>query len=403
MDFQVQTVLSVSAVVGMLLAALQLLAGWRLRKRCLFIWALANLFLTCGCVFLAARASIGLPASALIGNGCVLVGMGLVYSGIRIFDERPPRLATVAAVALLGTGLLGLSLWTGDNITDRATVSSLLVACWSATAGHALMQVPGGGPIISRVASSVVLMVVAAGYTIRGVGVQFALMPLPGNGGAVEVLIAIVGLGLAICWTFGSLFMVLEKVASRDDLTGLLNRRSVLQRGEELLRFARARRLPFSLLLADLDHFKSVNDRFGHDVGDLALQRFAALVPQSIRANDVAGRYGGEEFCILLPGADAKAALVIAERLRGLVEAELGEVAGRDIGVTLTVGAATYVPGSSGADTIAGLIVAADGALYSGKAQGRNRTAVAVPPVGEAPSAPRETPGHGAIAAGPSR
>ena len=402
MDFQVQTVLTVSAMVGLLLSALQLLAGWRLRKRCLLVWALANLFLTGGCIFLAARPGIGIPASVLIGNGCILIGMGLVYSGIRIFDERSPRLATVAGVALLGSGLLALSLWSGDNVTDRVTVISLLVAGWSATAGRALMQVPGGGPIISRVASSIVLMVVAGGYAVRGVGVQFALMPPPGNGGAVEVLIAIVGLGLAICWTFGSLFMVLEKVASRDDLTGLLNRRSALQRGEELLRFARARRQPFSLLLADLDHFKSVNDRFGHDVGDLALQRFAALVPQSIRANDVAGRYGGEEFCILLPNADAKGALVIAERLRGLVEAELAEVAGRDIGVTLTVGAATYVPGSGGADTITGLIVAADGALYSGKALGRNRTAVALSQAGEAPSPPRETPGHGAIAAGPS-
>ncbi|MFG1183518.1 MULTISPECIES: GGDEF domain-containing protein [Xanthobacter] len=402
MDFQVQTVLSVSAVVGLLLAGLQLLAGWRLRQSCLFVWSLANLFLTTGCVFLAARIDIGLPASVLVGNGCILIGMGLIYSGIRTLDERTPRLAAVAVVTALGTGLLGLSLWSGNNLADRVTITSVLVGCWTATAGRALLQTPGGGPIISRVASALVLMVLAIGYTLRGLGVQFGIVPLPGDG-PVEVLIAIVGLGLAICWTFGSLYMVLEKVASLDDLTGLLNRRSILQRGEELLRSARARRMPFSLLLADLDHFKSVNDRFGHDVGDLALKRFAAVVPQSIRSNDVAGRYGGEEFCILLPGADAKGAHAIAERLRLLVEAQLREVASHDIGVTLTVGAATYLPGSSGPDTIADLIIAADGALYSGKALGRNRTAVAQLPSGEVPSAPRETPGHGTIAAEPSR
>lgn len=402
MDFQVQTVLSVSAVVGLLLAGLQLLAGWRLRQSCLFVWSLANLFLTTGCVFLAARIDIGLPASVLVGNGCILIGMGLIYSGIRTLDERTPRLAAVAVATALGTGLLGLSLWSGNNLADRVTITSVLVGCWTATAGRALLQTPGGGPIISRVASALVLMVLAIGYTLRGLGVQFGIVPLPGDG-PVEVLIAIVGLGLAICWTFGSLYMVLEKVASLDDLTGLLNRRSILQRGEELLRSARARRMPFSLLLADLDHFKSVNDRFGHDVGDLALKRFAAVVPQSIRSNDVAGRYGGEEFCILLPGADAKGAHAIAERLRLLVEAQLREVASHDIGVTLTVGAATYLPGSSGPDTIADLIIAADGALYSGKALGRNRTAMAQLPSGEVPSAPRETPGHGAIAAEPSR
>lgn len=403
MDFQVQTVLSVSAVVGLLLAALQLMAGWRLRQTCLFVWALSNLFLTIACVFLAARGDIGLPASVLIGNGCILVGMGLIYSGIRTFDERPAGLLPLAGVTLLGVGLLGLSLWSGDNLTDRVTITSILVGLWSATAGRALLQTPGGGPIISRVTSAVVLMVVAAGYTLRGIGVQFGLLPLPGNGGPVEVLIAILGLGLAICWTFGSLFMVLEKVASLDDLTGLLNRRSILQRGEELLRSARLRRQPFSLLLADLDHFKSVNDRFGHDVGDIALQRFAALVPQGIGPNDVAGRYGGEEFCILLPGVDAKGAHSVSERLRLLVEQRLREVAGHVIGVTLTVGATTYVPGSSGPDTIADLIVAADGALYSGKAQGRNRTAMSQAPASEARSAPRGASGHGTIAAEPSR
>ncbi|UDQ88052.1 GGDEF domain-containing protein [Xanthobacter autotrophicus] len=403
MDFQVQTVLSVSAVVGLLLAGLQLLAGWRLRQSCVFVWSLANLFLTAGCVFLAARVDIGLLASVLVGNGCILIGMGLIYSGIRVFDERPPGLAAVATVALLGTGLLGLSLWSGNNMADRVTISSILVGGWSATAGRALLQTPGCGPIISRVASAIVLIMVAAGYTIRGVGVQFGLLPLPGNGGPAEVLVVIAGLGLAICWTFGSLYMVLEKVASLDDLTGLLNRRAALQRGEELLRFARARRQPFSLLLADLDHFKSVNDRFGHDVGDLALKHFAGLVPQSIRANDVAGRYGGEEFCILLPGAEAKGAFATAERLRLLVEEQLRDIGGHDIGVTLTVGAATYIPGSAGPDTIADLIIAADGALYAGKALGRNCTVIAQPPAGEAASAPRELPGHGAIAAEPSR
>lgn len=145
MDFQVQTVLSVSAVVGLLLSGLHLLAGMRLRQPCLFIWALANLFLTVACVFLAARREVGVMSSVLLGNACVLVGVGLIYSGIRVFDERTSGLPAVVAVAAFGTGLLALSLWTGDNLADRVAITSILVGVWTATAGRTLLRSPGGG------------------------------------------------------------------------------------------------------------------------------------------------------------------------------------------------------------------------------------------------------------------
>ncbi|MEP9353829.1 GGDEF domain-containing protein [Xanthobacter sp. KR7-65] len=378
MDFQVQTVLSVSALVGAMLAGLQLMAGWRLQASCLFAWALANLFLTAGCVFIAARPQVGLAPSVLIGNACILLGMGLIYSGIRAFDDRPMALTSVAVVASAGVLGLAWSLASGDHLTDRVTIMSILVAGWSAFAARALMETPGSGPIISRLGCSMVLICLAAGYVMRAIAAQLGLLPhADEQKSLVEVVTVIAGLVLAIGWTFGSLFMVLEKLASVDDLTGLFNRRTTLRSGAGMMQAARTRRQPFSLLLADLDHFKSVNDRFGHDVGDLVLKRFAAIVPRALRPQDVVGRHGGEEFCILLPGADAAGALVTAERLRQLVQEQLGRVAGREIGVTLTVGAATYVPGRPGCDSIESLINAADTALYSGKALGRNRVALA--------------------------
>lgn len=380
MDFQIQTLLSICALAGAMLAGLQMLAGWRLQAPCLFGWSLANIFLTAACVFLAMRQELGLAPSVLLGNGSVLIGVGLIFSGIRIFDERPPALEMVALVTLVGVGALALSLAAGDRAADRITVISLLVAGWSVTAGRALLETPGAGPIISRLASALVLLCVAAGYMVRGIGAQFGLFLSTGHDGRlIEVVVVVVGFVLAISWTFGSLFMVLEKLASLDDLTGLYNRRATLRRGAELVRAARARGQPLSLLLADLDHFKSVNDRFGHDVGDRVLKYFAMRMPRVLRLQDLVGRHGGEEFCILLPGADATKALASAEHLRALAEAHLARVDGHDTHVTLTVGAATYVPGQPGCDSLACLIHAADAALYSGKALGRNRVVLAEP------------------------
>jgi diguanylate cyclase (GGDEF)-like protein len=128
------------------------------------------------------------------------------------------------------------------------------------------------------------------------------------------------------------------------------------------------KREPISALMFDLDHFKSINDRFGHAIGDKALHLFATTATASTRTTDIVGRFGGEEFVALLPGklADAK---VVAERVRKAFEAAGVTVAGCDLEVTVSVGAAS---GDAGTDIIA-LFAAADAALYRAKANGRNR------------------------------
>ena len=118
----------------------------------------------------------------------------------------------------------------------------------------------------------------------------------------------------------------------------------------------------------DLDHFKSINDKFGHAIGDKTLQLFAATASVSVRASDILGRFGGEEFVALLPGklADAK---LVAERVRSAFQAGGITVAGFDIGATVSIGAASGQPGT---DMVA-LLAAADAALYRAKTNGRNR------------------------------
>ncbi|MCF4127028.1 GGDEF domain-containing protein [Methylobacterium sp. SyP6R] len=169
----------------------------------------------------------------------------------------------------------------------------------------------------------------------------------------------------------------LEALAHTDLLTGLFNRRKLDEALAEAAERAASSGAPLSLVLGDVDNFKSVNDRHGHKVGDQVLVAFAALLRDAVRPADILGRWGGEEFMLLCPDADLAAASVIAERLRLRVEAtSLPEVGSR----TCSFGVATLIPGES-TDS---LVARADAALYRCKRNGRNRVEASSGPWPEA-------------------
>jgi diguanylate cyclase (GGDEF)-like protein len=126
---------------------------------------------------------------------------------------------------------------------------------------------------------------------------------------------------------------------------------------------------PFSVCLIDIDHFKSVNDSLGHGAGDTVLKHFAALAPRGLRGIDTFGRFGGEEFLIVMPGTDRQGALAAGERVRAATVAAAfpGLPAGREL--TITVGVATHLRG----EEVSALLARADQALYQAKNAGRNR------------------------------
>ncbi|GAB6037080.1 GGDEF domain-containing protein [Fundidesulfovibrio butyratiphilus] len=167
----------------------------------------------------------------------------------------------------------------------------------------------------------------------------------------------------------------LRRKADLDGLTGLFNRRSFDARlSMELKRHLRHREA-FSLVLVDLDDFKSVNDTFGHQAGDAALKLVSQILGSDLRDTDMAARYGGEEFALILPHTGQAQAWMLAERLRREVAGAKLRHGGRDVPLTMSVGVAGFVPGE--AVTEAGLIQAADKALYAAKAAGKNRVVVA--------------------------
>ncbi|MBA3973961.1 MAG: diguanylate cyclase response regulator [Candidatus Solibacter sp.] len=169
----------------------------------------------------------------------------------------------------------------------------------------------------------------------------------------------------------------LRDQATKDPLTGCWNRRVILEVLErETVRAEREKR-SLSLVMLDLDHFKTVNDTYGHGAGDEALRQVTQRVMGVIRGYDAIGRIGGEEFLIVLPGCDELCALSHAERLRRMVERTPVAVEGQEIWITVSVGATSLLPGQG---FTSGLLVrSADAALYTSKRLGRNRVSFQLP------------------------
>lgn len=168
--------------------------------------------------------------------------------------------------------------------------------------------------------------------------------------------------------------VALEELTRTDPLTQIPNRRYFMQCFER--EFERAQRygFPLSYVMCDLDHFKKLNDVHGHQAGDTALIGVAQILKETLRGHDVAGRYGGEEFSMILPETDGAGAVIVADRCRRAIEEARFEANGESLGVTMSLGVATYHPESKdGASDAAGLIKLADEALYVAKSGGRNR------------------------------
>jgi len=163
----------------------------------------------------------------------------------------------------------------------------------------------------------------------------------------------------------------LLKMAQTDSLTELDNRRYLEQRLDEMFEHSRRLREPVAVVLCDLDRFKSVNDTYGHQVGDVVLKELARILKKEAREIDRVGRYGGEEFMLLLPGTVLDAAVTFAERVRKAVEAHMFSFDGGTLQRTMSCGVAAW-PHPRIADCDA-LVKAADDALYVAKETGRNR------------------------------
>jgi two-component system, cell cycle response regulator len=163
----------------------------------------------------------------------------------------------------------------------------------------------------------------------------------------------------------------LDRLSRVDGLTGIYNRRHLDEQLQEAAKTAARDQQPLSILMLDIDHFKQVNDRDGHPAGDRVLQEFARRIQSAVRAGNIVGRWGGEEFLIIAPHTSTAEALCLGERIRAAIADTAVDIGDRSISITVSIGCA------AGIEPSAGLVAQADAALYRSKAEGRNRVTMA--------------------------
>jgi len=169
-------------------------------------------------------------------------------------------------------------------------------------------------------------------------------------------------------------FSSVKNMAIYDTLTGLYNRRYFEERLRVEAQKSFSNNIPLSLIMVDIDHFKKVNDTFGHPEGDMILREIASLLKKSVRKKDTVARYGGEEFILILPEAGIEASSMIADRIRLLVESTLFDVGKAQLNLSVSLGISSFPIHRAGSD--GELIKMADQALYEAKRGGRNRVCV---------------------------
>lgn len=339
-------------------------------------WCLALIFFLSGSAcFLLDRTPHQVWANPL-GNVLLVHGGIAVWAGARSLRTVPP-----IKWAFSGIPLVTLIASVVDNpATNTWSGGPVFLAAMSLTVGLASRELWRLEPGYSRVR---IPMAVAAGGLSAFYFLRWAAFMVEGQNGptfttvfgsAVTTLVTMVLL-VVVSFSMAALSSeqqtrALRVVASRDDLTGLLNRKAFLDLAAEQVADRTITRGSGTLILADLDHFKSVNDTYGHAAGDVALQSFADACTATVRTTDLVARYGGEEFVLLLPGTTAERAETVAEEIsRRLAAAPAAE--GMEM-PTASYGISAYDAGTTDVDE---LIAAADGALYNAKSLGRNRVA----------------------------
>lgn len=196
------------------------------------------------------------------------------------------------------------------------------------------------------------------------------------HGVLVTITLIILYIGLVATERWGSRESLYREMSSIDGLTLLTNRRSLIERAQtEFLRATRSPSTPLSCIMIDIDHFKRINDSHGHQAGDAVLVAVSQLLMSGARQYDEVGRYGGEEFVVLLPATQLEAAVRVAERLRSQIEAQRVPVEEQTLQVTASFGVACYP--APDIDCLNDLLKAADMALYDAKHGGRNQVVTA--------------------------
>ncbi len=355
-------------------------------------WTAAAFVATAGAAASMLRGVVDFRLLLIGCNALLIFACWFVVMGVQRFYNEPISWHVPA----LGTGLTCIGLayfqFVQDDMPMRIAIYSFGQIVPAAITLHLLRRDDqNAGARLAAICG--VLLIIA--YAVRSV---LALLQVGGDlsiidfNGIQAALILIV-IFLSMAWNFGLLLMAIDRLRNEiadlalvDDLTGVGNRRHLVQRlVEECARSVRSGE-PFALLVIDLDGFKGINDTHGHAAGDACLQHFALMAQTRLRPGDMLARSGGDEFCIVLPSSTLREGAMIARRVLEVCRADAAECSGKEIPIAVSIGVAQWT-GEIGADPDR-LIAVADHALYEAKKRGRDGYAISEP----APSLVPEVP-----------
>ena len=372
--------LMLALLSGFAMLGVQLWAAQRSRLRYLdlAVWTWGSWTLLAGFAMLTARLVVPVWVSALLGNGLIALGIVFYNEAIHrhVLGRSLPRWMWWSAPLVAWTLTAWMLTW---PLALRTSAISLVFALLLCPAILVLLG-PGWRGESSLRAVGLTLVAAAASLLLRSVHAltnpeEYRDLMQSSLGQGLTFLfsfICLIGAGFGfVLANFERIARRMEEMASTDGLTGCLNRMTADALLRHELERGRREGTPLAFVLLDLDHFKDVNDCHGHHAGDDALRAFAAEVRARLRASDVVGRWGGEEFGLILPATDGPGAARLVEQIREAVATlRLCDGEGHDFALTVYAGIAVAAPG--GQLTADQLFMRADRALYRAKDGGRN-------------------------------
>ncbi len=380
----VPTMLAMIIVSSLMMAASMAVVGWGRRRDGLGHWAAALLVNAFGHLLLMLRGQVPDVLSIVVGNlllSSVFVGL---IAAIYQFQGRPIQWLLLLAPSALVTGFVILFI---DNFAARVGFVGLVIglqALWAlATALERRHSTVGRG-LWLLVAGLGLEAVVLIGRAVVAVSVEGAESTILQSSG-LQTLTFVATFFVVLVSSMGFVFMSRDRadennrvMAALDPLTGVANRRSLIAALDRDVARAVRTRESIALMMVDIDHFKHVNDEYGHPVGDQVLCSVVNVLRQRVRAQDLVGRYGGEEFMVVLPDTGLSGAEQLARELCKAVEVSRCRVDGVEgDGIAVTVSIGVFGGRLESGDSWDMLIAAADRALYQAKENGRNRVEVA--------------------------
>ena len=382
MNLDVNTLFLVTIYVEAILGLL-LLFAWvqNAQIRAVAWWGCAHLMRASSVVLFGMYGSVSDAISIDLANAVLLTAFAVTWTGARVFDGRsirPIAMFAGAALWLVVSHLPSLS----DALDVRALLSCGIITTYTWLTAYEFWR-GRSEPLVSRWPAIFMLFAHGALFLLRTpLSAVLPWAPTSHVFGSVWLTVmSFEALLFTIAIAFILLAMAKERTELRhktaalvDPLTGIANRRAFLQESDAILKRKGSEQCPMAVLLFDLDHFKSINDRYGHAVGDKVLQIFAATASESMRATDLFGRLGGEEFAACLYNTPRERALAIAEHIRSSFAEATANVDGQAVASTVSVG---VVMTQVAVSDVHALLGQADQALYCAKDRGRNRVELA--------------------------